>query len=159
MIFFFIAVYVINLLIHKNYPFTNEIIRETFLLKVGIPYIWIVRVFTYIALISPLIVYLYRRVKSNFGFILLILAVYIFYEIMVALNIVYYEEIKQLVTGNYILGFVYSLWSIVYGLIPWAFTFSLGVIFYQLPRKIIFVTSFSLCSIFRARYSLLSSFW
>lgn len=80
LLIFFTSIYLFTLLRHQSYPFSNETIRSTFTLHGGIGFVWIIRVYLLIAVISPVLLNLYRRINTTYFTIFLIIT-YILYEI------------------------------------------------------------------------------
>ena len=67
--------------------FTLPIIIDSYALMVGIGYVWIMRVFFIVALISPLLLYMSNKVKSDlYYFMILILAYLIYYLLYIQLD-------------------------------------------------------------------------
>ena len=58
----------------------NDVIISTFMLQEGIGYVWIIRVFLMVALISPFIYSYSSRSPSNFHYFATVLVIYLFYE-------------------------------------------------------------------------------
>jgi fucose 4-O-acetylase-like acetyltransferase len=78
---FFSTAYGIYSLVAENYPFSVSDIVESFLLYEGIGYVWVIRVFLLVALISPPLFFFYQRVKSRTFFLSVVAAIYTTYEI------------------------------------------------------------------------------
>jgi peptidoglycan/LPS O-acetylase OafA/YrhL len=80
--FFFISAYGVFNLLSQPYPFSQAKIFETFILSVGIGYVWIIRVFILVAIFSSLLISIYRYCKTEFRFLSFLSVIYIFYELL-----------------------------------------------------------------------------
>lgn len=105
-------------------PHIDKII-DSYLLHEGIGYVWIIRVFFMVALIAPLIFHLHRRIKSNIFFLSLIMAVFVFNEVVNFLlkDSFAYGGLPELVEK-----------TLLYAL-PYGAVFALGLRFLFLTRR------------------------
>src|SRR3990172_205525 len=79
LVFFFIVTYLVYSASGKQYPFSGRQIMDNFALLHG--YVWIIRVFMLVAVISPLLLRM-RTSLSNRRYFMLLLTAYLSYEIM-----------------------------------------------------------------------------
>lgn len=75
--FFFVATYLVFSASGKRYPFSSQQIIDNFALLHG--YVWIIRVFILVAIITPLLLRL-RTTVSNWYFFLILATAYLSYE-------------------------------------------------------------------------------
>ncbi len=87
----------------------------------GVPYVWIIRVFLLVAAIAPGIASLNRRIKDNRTYLVLLAGIYGLYELLLIVSL---EASRDSAVGKLLSLVVY--YAIAYGLI-----FALGV---RLPR-------------------------
>jgi len=79
---FFAVAFVIFTAAGRSFPYTGEDMLGSFELTTfkGIGYVWIIRVFLLIAIVSPLILQLYKICGKKDSFLAVISVIYIFYE-------------------------------------------------------------------------------
>jgi peptidoglycan/LPS O-acetylase OafA/YrhL len=82
LIFFFAFFYVATLFFERDYPFSNATILHTFLFYEGIGFVWILKVYMILALITPYALNFSKsRIKNNIYFGLIFL-IYVMYELV-----------------------------------------------------------------------------
>lgn len=113
LIFFFISMFIIFKVNGMPYPYNFMKIIESFLLLDGIGYVWIIRVYLICAFLTPVIFYFNEKIKSIEIKFLILLAIYILYEIFVFLgfndlNVIFSYYVAYLIPFGiiYILGMV-----------------------------------------------------
>ncbi|MGX7244818.1 acyltransferase family protein [Enterococcus quebecensis] len=77
---YFVLMWVGVLFLNREYPFTTEIIRTSYTLESGINYVWIIRVFFIISILSPVIYFLTQKSNTILkvtGLLLILLAIQI----------------------------------------------------------------------------------
>lgn len=123
-----------------NFPIelpSFQVVLSSYLLLNGIGYVWIIRVFLLVAIVSP---YIYRYSawqNSNFLYLISLLAVLVSYE----LAFYFFES-----SGDY-LSFVFD--EFVFYLIPYSLVFAFGLRLAKLSsREIFFLTLFFLVCFF-----------
>lgn len=67
------------------YPYTPDYIINSFLLLDGISYVWIIRIFLICAFITP-VIYYFDRIRSELNQFLILLLLYLLYEIAIYLQ-------------------------------------------------------------------------
>lgn len=72
LLIFFSLFFLISIGLHQEYYFSLSQIISSFMLLSGIGYVWIMRVFFIIALVSPFLLYISKRIRSNTVYLLLI---------------------------------------------------------------------------------------
>lgn len=93
-----------------DYPFTIKKIINTFLLLDGIGYVWIIRVYLLMAVITPLVIKMKEKMNQ-----------YVFMTLLVVLYVIY--ELIYMMFGNANLLLTY----VFYYIIPYACVLSLGM--------------------------------
>ncbi len=68
------------------YPYSTDYIISSFLLLDGMKYIWIIRIFLICAFITP-VIYYFDKIESDYLQFLILLIIYILYEIAIFLQI------------------------------------------------------------------------
>ncbi|MBW4559503.1 MAG: acyltransferase [Trichormus sp. ATA11-4-KO1] len=128
--FFFISYYILFLMRQREYPFSRQQIIESFLLLEGIGYVWIIRVFVIIAIISTLVLNLYKKCQSKKYFLLVLLASHVCHEFILKLidSINIENTLMSGIIQNY---FLY--------IIPYGCLFGLGLTLPRMKRKSILV--------------------
>ncbi|MBO3460950.1 acyltransferase [Aetokthonos hydrillicola Thurmond2011] len=150
LIFFFISAYIIFSIISQPYPFSEQKILDSFLLLKGIGYVWIIRVFTLVALVASLLINLYRFCKSEARYLALLAIIYIGYEFV--FNFVKHYDLRYPVVSSLVNDYLFYLVS--YGCL-----FGLGIILPKLQeRSILLISGFFsivclICSFYYYHYS------
>jgi peptidoglycan/LPS O-acetylase OafA/YrhL len=160
LLLFFIKVYLLSVIEGKKYPFSLKEIIDSFFLTDGIGYVWIIRVFLLIAIVSPLLLKLRQHLGSDRRFLGMIAIIYIGYEILFFLI----EDLTTPEFSNPSLDFwIRKIFFISYNtliekwvlfLIPYSCVFAVGMIITNLKNKtliyftIFFSIIFSLLAIF-----------
>ncbi len=103
---------------------SREIILNTYLLGQSAKYVWIIRVFLLVALVSPWLYWLNQRVESNWRYLVIIFAVLVVFEPLS----IYISSIKS---NPWALGLQNSLGYLV----PYGVIFALGLRFKALSVK------------------------
>ena len=102
---FFVVSFIIFKAIGKAYPFSPEAVFKSFFLFYG-NYIWIIRVFLLLAIVAPIFLKLTNRVESDLQFLVLLAAIYLFYE----LGYYFFKDINVFLIGLLVKeGFFYLL--------------------------------------------------
>jgi peptidoglycan/LPS O-acetylase OafA/YrhL len=110
LIIFFVLFYLLSLILKDDYYFSKTEIYTSFALTSGIGFVWIMRVFFIVALVSPVLLYISNNIKRNILYFLLLSICYGFYCLMLLIN-------DHLLVGNvqkifeyyFVEGFGYSL--------------------------------------------------
>ena len=128
--FFFVSVYIVDLLTKKPYHFSSREILFGFLLLDGIGYVWIIRVFLLIAIVAPFLLKLYRLLGNETRFAAVIVAIYIFHQ-SVAIPVIYSWEIP----------YDWTMWRSKFYmfLIPYGCLFGLGMTLIKMNRKLFLI--------------------
>lgn len=105
-VWFFLILYFTLILIAQSFNLipnylTGRKILESFLLLDGIGYVWIIRVFLLIMLITPLLQKINNVIKNDYVFIVAILALLSINEIVLHLDITF-SNIVQFIVSNYV---------------------------------------------------------
>jgi fucose 4-O-acetylase-like acetyltransferase len=132
--FYFVSIYVAFYLLGKNYPFSlQKDIINSFLLLDGIGYVWIIRVFILMAVISTLLLNLYKSCRSKNHYFAVLLFIYFFYEILLAIFTKINLE-NSLFFSSLIRNYIF--YTISYGCL-----FGLGIALPTMKRKSILVVA------------------
>lgn len=145
--FFFISYYLIFLLVGRNYPFSlKSDIIGSFLFLWGIGYVWIIRVFILVAMISTLVLKLFRACKSSNHFLGLLLIIYGCHELILILleNITIENKLLSVLIQNYFLF-----------IIPYGCLFGLGITLPKMTRKSLLV----ICGIFLIVFLMMNGYY
>src|SRR5579883_315771 len=130
--FFFSSAYIIFFLLSLPYPFSSQKIIDTFTLLNGIGYVWIVRVFTLVALFANLLLKLYKFCKSEARFLALLAVIYLCYEIL--LDFTQHHNLHNAIISSLVNDYFFYLLS--YGCL-----FGLGITLPKLQTKTILLVS------------------
>lgn len=125
-VWIFLTIYFVAQLV--LYPDSSELNAKTILgsyaLLGGIGYVWIIRVFLLVALVSPLIFIFNKNTTSHNKYFLILVIWFLFYELLRYLSLPYIQE----GIGNYIS-------SITHYIIPYAIVFAVGLRLPSLNKK------------------------
>jgi hypothetical protein len=77
---FFCTAYLLSLLLSKNYPFSIQQIITSYSFYSGIGFVWILKVYIILALLTPVALALNRRIQSNRTYFTLLITGYLLYE-------------------------------------------------------------------------------
>lgn len=110
---YFSCIYLFNLDLEK---ITYEVVIKSFILVGGIGYVWIIKVFLLVALVSPLIYSINKRLKSSAVFLNAIFFIFIFYEILR----VYFSDVFSVGIGKQVA-------LISHYIIPYSLVFAIGM--------------------------------
>lgn len=84
--FFFLLYLLFTKIIGGEYPFSREIILLSYTFYSGIGFVWIFKVYMILGLATPLALYLNRKIRTGRNYYLLILLVYLLYELVLFLS-------------------------------------------------------------------------
>tara|TARA_R110002012_G_scaffold18423_2_gene67699 strand:- start:117 stop:1133 length:1017 start_codon:yes stop_codon:yes gene_type:complete len=120
------------------YPSSNELNIKTILTSYaligGIGYVWIIKVFILVAIMSPSLFFLHKRIQKDSSYFFLILVFFLFYELIRYLALPYIKD------G---VGQIASL--VVLYLIPFSIIFSIGLRMLRMSKaQLISLSFFSL---------------
>ena len=132
LLFFFSSSYILDSLTSISYPFTSKAILTSFLLLGGIGYVWIIRVFVLMAIISPLIFGLHKYFASDVLFIAALSGIYIFYELI-------FNSIQHLSITPPLLATLVNSYLLL--LIPYGCMLGLGMVLTRMDRKTVLASS------------------
>lgn len=104
---YFLLVFLLVFITKGTYPYSFSTILRSFLLLDGIGYVWIIRVYLICALLTPLFFYFNKKIKSSKMTFLILLIVYVLYELFV------FSGINE---SNVIFEFIIA-YAIPYGII------------------------------------------
>lgn len=138
-VWFFLSIYFIGL--HFLYPSSMDLHINTmvssFLLVSGIGYVWVIRVFLMIALISPLLYQVHSRFSCFRYYYFIIAAVFVFYEVFRFMSIPYVQD-----------GFGYYFSLYFYYLISYSIVFLVGMSLLNAARIYLWYFAFICLSLF-----------
>jgi peptidoglycan/LPS O-acetylase OafA/YrhL len=84
--FFFLLYIIFSKIIGGEYPFSRENILLSYTFYSGIGFVWIFKVYMILGLATPLALYLNKQISSGRSYYLLILFVYLLYELVLFLT-------------------------------------------------------------------------
>lgn len=107
---FFILFYMVSLILNDTYYFDLREIIISYGTLGGIGFVWIMRVFFIVALVSPLIFKVSKIIKSSGTYLLLVVMLYILYEICIFIGIKLLEgPFYTLYDQVFLYGFGYAI--------------------------------------------------
>jgi fucose 4-O-acetylase-like acetyltransferase len=131
---YFAALFVIN---PSNSDLEIQTIITSYALLEGIGYVWVIRVFLLVALVSPIIFHWHRKTQSNKKYYLILAASFSLYEILRYLSLPYIWH------GA---GEIFS--SVMLYIIPYSIIFALGLRMTQATKNQLSVMTISSLAIF-----------
>lgn len=121
---FLTGYFAVLLWIEPNHPsLAPRTVLESYALIGGIGYVWIIRIFLFIALAAPFIYRFHQSTGSNIRYLAVLLAVYLTYELCRYVTLPYLKE-----------GVWHWVSLVVYFLIPYSVLFALGLRLSSLGR-------------------------
>lgn len=115
----------------------ENVVRDTYLMIGGIGYVWIIRVFLLVALVSPFIYRLSEKESSDTRFLIKILGIYLAYELSL-----------HLVSGFLDVGLGVLVKETIYYLVPYSLIFSLGLRLHKFTRAKLYFLAFFFAAAF-----------
>lgn len=121
-VWLFLTIYFVSVFLFR--PSAEDLSLEkllsSYFLISGIGYVWIIRVFLLVALLAPFIYLISKKTESSSKYLLLLLAIFMIYELCRYFSMPYIEE-----------GIGKNLSLIFYYMIPYSLLFALGL---RIPR-------------------------
>lgn len=128
--FFFGSMAVLAFVIDRPYPFDPQIILESYALHHGIGFVWIFKVYLYLAFLTPPLLAFCRNVRSDLTFYSILLATFVFYTILCY----YYERTMS--------EEAYGIFSeYVLTIIPYAVLYCYGLRLSTLKRRTVILVA------------------
>jgi fucose 4-O-acetylase-like acetyltransferase len=120
--FYFLFFLIVAKITHQPFPFTSGTVLTSYTLQSGIGYVWIIRVFVLVALISPLLI----RFSTDFKkyYLLLLLVSYVFYECFYGV----YSDLS-LIKHNAVFNSIFQ--DYLFYLFPYGIVAGLGIFLQQ----------------------------
>lgn len=81
--FFFLIYLAFSRIVGEAYPFTWERILHTYTFYSGIGFVWIFKIYMILGVATPLALYFKRRIKTGTSYYLILLLIYIAYELAI----------------------------------------------------------------------------
>ncbi|MFD2778180.1 acyltransferase family protein [Ornithinibacillus salinisoli] len=108
---FFILFYVLSLLLSESFYFSYENILKSFLMIQGETYMWILAVFFMVALVSPFVLQISNRIKSNLVYFIMLVGAYLTYHYIIIIfnESISNTQIQELFQNFIVNGIGYSL--------------------------------------------------
>ncbi|ACN15088.1 putative O-actetyl transferase [Desulforapulum autotrophicum HRM2] len=137
---FFSYFWIVDIVTNDHYITSYLIINSLFLRGGGIGYLWIIKVFLLVAISSPIIQYVNKRIQNNFiyyFFICMLLILYFYLtDIKIANNIEFQNSLFRILVNEYL-----------FYIIPYSLIFAVGLRISILPKnQIIILFLFTLIS-------------
>ncbi|MGF1909260.1 acyltransferase [Vibrio kasasachensis] len=104
-----------------------ETIMNSYLLIDGIGYVWIIKVFLLVSIVSPLLYRFHRNTISDSLYFTVIAIIFIVYECIRFVSMPYVDE-----------GLLKSMSLVTHYLVPYAIIFSIGLRLKSIPHKALF---------------------
>lgn len=150
-VWLFLSIYFFEIYL-TGYPVTvlsKRMIASSYLLLDGSDYIWIIRIFLLVAIVSPFLFAFCQRMTSSFKYFLVIAAIYLSYELT------FLVTQSFLVTHQgYLSEFVKETFL---SLAPYAVVFSIGLRLPELGRNQLLIIAITALSIFVIEANILYS--
>ncbi|MGF9856561.1 acyltransferase [Priestia endophytica] len=106
---FFVLFLIISLVVGNKYYFNLEQIITSYALVGGIGFVWIMKVFFIVAIISPIILGVSKKIKSNQLYWLVLISLYVLYSILLIINNSLTGKFQNLFDLFIVQGFGYGL--------------------------------------------------
>ncbi len=129
--FFFGSLFVWSQLEGFDYPYSQDEITSSFLLYWGIGYVWILRIFLFIALLTPPLLYFKKKVTNNYIYAGIIIFVFAFYNVIAS-------KLYGAQTNITELGF---LGDVILPIIPYAALYAYGLKLQDMSVKLLLFIS------------------
>ena len=113
---FFISAYLVSSILDVRYPFSGEQIFTSYTFYSGIGYVWILRVYLILALITPIALRFKNSTESTTNYFLILLLAYIFYESAL-------PHFQSMISENHLNFFN----NVVFTIIPYSILFLYGL--------------------------------
>jgi hypothetical protein len=109
--FYFAIVYVFCLLINKPFFYSKNTLLSSYLFTDGIGYVWILKIYITLALITPFALKFVKQNQTNKAYFYPIVFAYVLYELLVFWGRIYFPELSEtaLPVIAYSLLFLYGL--------------------------------------------------
>lgn len=132
---FFVIAFLYSASSHKTYPFTTEEILTSYSFYSGIGYVWILKVFLFVALVTPLLLGFKKRIANNNTYFLILGLALVLNEIVLWIT-------HQIFPNQYILK---PLHELIFILIPYGALYAYGLKLQDLKTvTILMITGISL---------------
>ena len=129
------------LIFFTGYPIKLPSVRtilESYSLLSGIGFVWIIRVFLFMAALAPFIMKLHLKSKKNFHYFLTISLTYLAYEIILLISKPFFSTSKWVIIFE----------NIILYLMPYAVIFAIGLRLNSINRKLLVYMAISCLSAF-----------
>jgi len=123
--FFFGSIFIGSYIIKMPYPFSLNEIISSFFLYWGIGYVWILRIFLFVTILTPPLLLFKDKIKNNTTYATIIIISYMIYEIIAS-------NLYSIDPANEELGI---LGTIFLPIIPYAALYAYGLKFEELSNK------------------------
>ncbi len=130
--FFFGSIFIGSYIFKTSYPFSFPEIISSYSLYSGIGYVWILRIFLFIALLTPPLLLFKKTITNNFLYAAIVLIIYTAYELIAA----YLYNIDPTDKELGILGNVFL------PIIPYAALYAYGLRLEEMSNKLLLTISF-----------------
>jgi hypothetical protein len=108
-----------------SFPYTQEEIISSFMLNWGIGFVWILRIFLFIALLTPPLLYFKDKVTNNYLYVGIVLLVYVLYEMTASSLYGVQPDITQ-----------HGLWGdVILPIVPYAVLYAYGLKLQEMSLK------------------------
>ncbi|WP_289053716.1 acyltransferase family protein [uncultured Pseudoalteromonas sp.] len=142
---FFFTFFLVMSPFFEDFPFTSYEVITSYFLFDGIGFVWVFKIYLFLAFVTPLAIKLNRQVEKNSTYLIILLIVYFMYELLV----VFLREIAGDAQSILINKFLFII-------IPYSLLFFYGYRLEKISNKAVFY--FSLFSLFIFIYLLISKY-
>jgi peptidoglycan/LPS O-acetylase OafA/YrhL len=128
--FFFVSFYIVSALLGKIYPFSTKEIIDSYTFNGGIGFVWILKVYIILALITPFAVRINRNARSPISYFCLLGTGYVLYEISYLLSMSVVKGTPAMIME-----------MVVFTLVPYALLYLYGFRLAKLKYKDVVIIS------------------
>lgn len=138
--FFFVTIFIGYNFVETSYPFSLHDVISSYLFYDGIGYVWILRIFLFIAILTPPLIYYKNKITNNYTYAGLIILTYIAYEVLAA-------QISNLPVNENILSILNTA---ILPIAPYAVLYAYGLKLEDISNKLLIIIAGSSLAIFIA---------
>ncbi len=136
--FFFVSIFLGSYILKTAYPFSLTEIISSYSFYSGIGYVWFLRIFLFIALLTPPLLLFKQKVTNNITYAAIVLAIYMLYDLIAA----------QLYNTNPTEAELGILGTVFLPLIPYAALYAYGLRLEDISNKLLLIIAFISLAIF-----------
>ena len=130
LIIFFILIYAISFVGGNAFPYSANVIINTFNLVGGIGYVWIIRIFILVAISLPFLIKFYNKLENKKIYLLSLFVIYLIYEV-----IYFIYSSTHFIQDVAALNFIFQ--NIIFYIIPYGVIAGLGFYLTRANKKFV----------------------